>query len=64
MIEPSPRTLPAIALQSIPSCCWICKGEEWVLLVPLVPGVTAAPIRCPHCSNTADLLEVLGEVAR
>lgn len=57
------KTLPVVILQSLPDCCVICGGDLRVLLVPVQPGVTSRPIRCPHCVGSADLHEAIG-VAR
>lgn len=52
-------SIPAIALQSLPDCCWVCEGERWELILP--PDLsTSAPVRCPHCTTPVDLLDAIG----
>lgn len=58
------NTLPVVILQSLPDCCVLCSGDLRMLLIPTQPGMTSRPVRCPHCSGAADLLDAIGEGAR
>lgn len=56
-----PVSIPAVCIQSDPDCCAVCHGDQWVMLRAVRPGASShAPIRCPHCTNTADLIALVG----
>jgi hypothetical protein len=57
----APRTLPAVVLQSLPSCCVVCDGSEQVQCQPIGEPESVA-IPCPHCV-ALDGLWTLIEVA-
>lgn len=43
------------------SRCPICHDDQRVALFPIRDGMASStPIRCPHCTNTADLHSLIG----
>jgi hypothetical protein len=54
-------SIPAVCVQSLPDCCVVCHGGRWVMLRVVRPGAPShAPVRCPHCTSTADLIALVG----
>jgi hypothetical protein len=55
--------IPIVVLQSTPDYCDLCKADRWMRLHPIRNGAATAastPVRCPHCTNTADLHSLIG----